>query len=153
MAPRALGRSRARAGWLVVLTAIDRCALGQRQAAHLRDPGPRRPRHDLPQAAATVGTGQAAPSQGGYERLGGFLYRVAYRLALRARANEARRRRCEARAAQSRADQESPDASQDDLVVAAWFGDELSDFVRGLSGCGGSGGPAPGLLPAEPLVP
>jgi RNA polymerase sigma factor (sigma-70 family) len=59
-----------------------------------------------------------APSLGGYERLGGFLYRVAHRLALRARAQEARRRQCEARAARSRADCEGPDATPGDLAVA-----------------------------------
>src|SRR5215469_11153021 len=38
------------------------------------------------------------------ERLGGWLYRVAYRLALRARANEARRRQREMQAARREAD-------------------------------------------------
>src|SRR5215467_12577230 len=43
-----------------------------------------------------------APALLCHEPLGGWLYRVAYRLALRARANEARRRQCEAQAARSR---------------------------------------------------
>src|SRR6516225_11623641 len=58
-----------------------------------------------------------APSLICYQPLGGWLYRVAYRLALRARANEARRRQCEAQAARIR-----PEAAGDtppgDLVLA-----------------------------------
>jgi RNA polymerase sigma factor (sigma-70 family) len=43
-----------------------------------------------------------APSLDRYRPLGSWLYTVAYRLALRARANEARRRRCEGQAARGR---------------------------------------------------
>ncbi len=52
------------------------------------------------------------------ERLGGWLYRVAYRLALRARANEARRRQREARAARREADTAGHDSTTSELVVA-----------------------------------
>ena len=48
--------------------------------------------------------------------LGSWLYTVAYRLALRARANELRRRRCEERAARARAD--GPAARPSELAVA-----------------------------------
>ena len=52
------------------------------------------------------------------QRLGGWLYRVAYRLALRACANEARRRQREAQAARSDADAESHVSNPSDLIVA-----------------------------------
>jgi RNA polymerase sigma factor (sigma-70 family) len=50
--------------------------------------------------------------------LGSWLYTVAYRLALRARANETRRRRCEAQAARSRPDTERLPTPTADVVVA-----------------------------------
>jgi RNA polymerase sigma factor (sigma-70 family) len=50
--------------------------------------------------------------------LGSFLYTVAYRLALRARANELRRRRCEERAARTRPPVDDRATSPSDLVVA-----------------------------------
>jgi RNA polymerase sigma factor (sigma-70 family) len=59
-----------------------------------------------------------APSLLSCERLGGFLYRVAYRLALRARANEARRQRREALAARNRLDGERPATAENELLVA-----------------------------------
>jgi RNA polymerase sigma factor (sigma-70 family) len=59
-----------------------------------------------------------APSLICYQPLGGWLYRVAYRLALRARANEARRRQCEAQAARIRPTTEDQAASPSDLAVA-----------------------------------
>ncbi len=52
------------------------------------------------------------------ERLGGWLYRVAYRLALRVRANEARRRQREVRAARREADTASQAPTPSELVVA-----------------------------------
>src|SRR5579883_1037865 len=52
------------------------------------------------------------------ERLGGWLYRVAYRLALRARANEASRRQREAQAARREADNTCHNSTSSDLVVA-----------------------------------
>jgi RNA polymerase sigma factor (sigma-70 family) len=52
------------------------------------------------------------------ERLGSWLYKVAYRLALRARANEIRRQQCEARATQSRPGPASHATNPSDLVVA-----------------------------------
>jgi RNA polymerase sigma factor (sigma-70 family) len=58
-----------------------------------------------------------APSLVRDGRLGGFLYRVASRLALRARANEARRRQREARAARSRPDGECQVRGPSDLEV------------------------------------
>jgi RNA polymerase sigma factor (sigma-70 family) len=59
-----------------------------------------------------------APSLDRHRPLGSWLYTVAYRLALRARARELRRRRCEERAARRRppADGRSPGPA--DLVVA-----------------------------------
>jgi RNA polymerase sigma factor (sigma-70 family) len=59
-----------------------------------------------------------APSLGCYPRLGGFLYRVAFRLALRARANEARQRQCEAQAARSRPLMDGRATSLDERIVA-----------------------------------
>jgi RNA polymerase sigma factor (sigma-70 family) len=59
-----------------------------------------------------------APSLVRCQQLGGYLYTVAYRLALRARANEARRRQREARAARNRPGSESHAPSPSDLVVA-----------------------------------
>jgi RNA polymerase sigma factor (sigma-70 family) len=59
-----------------------------------------------------------APALVRCERLGGWLYRVAYRLALRARANEARRRKHEAQAARCEADAESHASNSSDLLVA-----------------------------------
>jgi RNA polymerase sigma factor (sigma-70 family) len=59
-----------------------------------------------------------APVLAGYERLGNWLYRVAYRLALRARANESRRRNCEAKAARRDPAAEDRATSPGDLVVA-----------------------------------
>src|SRR6516164_11507253 len=59
-----------------------------------------------------------APSLLCCERLGGFLYRVAYRLALRARANEARRRQREAQAARSRTESDSQPTTESELIVA-----------------------------------
>jgi RNA polymerase sigma factor (sigma-70 family) len=53
-----------------------------------------------------------------HERLGSWLYKVAYRLALRARATEIRRQQREARAARSRPVPVSHAASPGDLVVA-----------------------------------
>jgi RNA polymerase sigma factor (sigma-70 family) len=53
-----------------------------------------------------------------YERLGGFLYRVAYRVALRARANETRRRQCEAQAARKLSPAEGRTPGPGDLIVA-----------------------------------
>jgi RNA polymerase sigma factor (sigma-70 family) len=49
--------------------------------------------------------------------LGNWLYTVAHRLALRARANEARRRACEARAAGSRAEAVEPAGAAEALVA------------------------------------
>jgi RNA polymerase sigma factor (sigma-70 family) len=59
-----------------------------------------------------------APALVRCERLGGWLYRVAYRLALRARANEARRQKREAQAARNEADAESHASNSSDLLVA-----------------------------------
>jgi RNA polymerase sigma factor (sigma-70 family) len=59
-----------------------------------------------------------APSLDRGKPLGSWLYTVAYRLALRARANEARRRQCEARAAQGRPDPEGQPPRSSDLAVA-----------------------------------
>src|SRR6516162_6133357 len=59
-----------------------------------------------------------APSLVRRERLGSWLYKVAYRLALRARANEIRRQQCEAQAARSRFGPASHARSPGDLVVA-----------------------------------
>jgi RNA polymerase sigma factor (sigma-70 family) len=59
-----------------------------------------------------------APALHCHEPLGGWLYRVAYRLALRARANEARRRHCETQAAHSQPPTEDRTKSPSDLVVA-----------------------------------
>jgi RNA polymerase sigma factor (sigma-70 family) len=58
-----------------------------------------------------------APSLVCCERLGGFLYRVAYRLALRTRLNEARRRQREFQAARDRAQRESRHAAESELIV------------------------------------
>jgi RNA polymerase sigma factor (sigma-70 family) len=52
------------------------------------------------------------------ERLGIWLYKVAYRIALRARANEIRRQQCESQAARNRLCPASQTASPCDLVVA-----------------------------------
>ena len=51
------------------------------------------------------------------EGLGSWLYTVAYRLALRARAHEARRRQCEAQAARNRPDTERLPTTTADVVV------------------------------------
>ncbi|HEV3255717.1 MAG TPA: sigma-70 family RNA polymerase sigma factor, partial [Gemmataceae bacterium] len=59
-----------------------------------------------------------APSLDRGKPLGSWLYTVAYRLALRARANEARRRQCETQAAQSRTVSEGHPTSPSDMVVA-----------------------------------
>jgi RNA polymerase sigma factor (sigma-70 family) len=59
-----------------------------------------------------------APSLTCYQPLGGWLYRVAYRLALRARGNEARRRQREVIAARNQATSEDSTSTQSDLVVA-----------------------------------
>jgi RNA polymerase sigma factor (sigma-70 family) len=59
-----------------------------------------------------------APSLVRRERLGSWLYKIAYRLALRARANEVRRQQREARAARSRPDPASHATSPGDLIVA-----------------------------------
>jgi RNA polymerase sigma factor (sigma-70 family) len=59
-----------------------------------------------------------APALRYHEPLGGWLYRVAYRLALRARANEARRRHCETQAARSQPPTEDRTRGPSDLVVA-----------------------------------
>src|SRR5215469_8810064 len=59
-----------------------------------------------------------APTLISCERLGGWLYRVAYRLALRVRANEARRRRREARAARRETDTASHALTTSERVVA-----------------------------------
>src|SRR5262249_52140970 len=50
--------------------------------------------------------------------LGSWLYTVAYRLALRARANETRRRACEAAAARKRPASDGRVATADDRIVA-----------------------------------
>jgi RNA polymerase sigma factor (sigma-70 family) len=52
------------------------------------------------------------------KRLGGWLYRVAYRLALRARAQDLRRQHCEAQAARNRPDGEGLATAPSDLLVA-----------------------------------
>src|SRR5271166_6442065 len=59
-----------------------------------------------------------APSLVRRERLGSWLYKIAYRLALRTRANEIRRRQCEAQAARNRPGPASHATSPGDLVVA-----------------------------------
>src|SRR5262249_5773382 len=59
-----------------------------------------------------------APSLDRRNPLGNWLYTVAYRLALRARANECRRRQCEEHAARNRPPAEGPAASPSDLAVA-----------------------------------
>src|SRR5215813_1675621 len=53
-----------------------------------------------------------------HERLGSWLYKIAYRLALRARANEVRRQQREAQAARSRPGPASHATSPGDLIVA-----------------------------------
>jgi RNA polymerase sigma factor (sigma-70 family) len=58
-----------------------------------------------------------APSLVHRERLGSWLYKIAYRLALRARGNEIRRQQCEARAAQNRPVPASHATSPGDLLV------------------------------------
>jgi RNA polymerase sigma factor (sigma-70 family) len=59
-----------------------------------------------------------APALDRSKPLGSYLYTVAYRLALRARAHEARRRQCEARAARNRTDAEGHTPRPGDLIVA-----------------------------------
>jgi RNA polymerase sigma factor (sigma-70 family) len=59
-----------------------------------------------------------APSLDRARPLGSYLYTVAYRLALRARANELRRQRREEQAARSRPLSDSPASSPSDLLVA-----------------------------------
>ncbi|HEX5271141.1 MAG TPA: sigma-70 family RNA polymerase sigma factor, partial [Gemmataceae bacterium] len=59
-----------------------------------------------------------APSLVRHERLGSWLYKIAYRLALRARANEVRRQQREARAARNRPGPASHATSPGDLIVA-----------------------------------
>jgi RNA polymerase sigma factor (sigma-70 family) len=59
-----------------------------------------------------------ASSLGHCRHLGSFLYKVAYRLALRARANEARRRQREAQVARNRPDGEGQPATTADVIVA-----------------------------------
>jgi RNA polymerase sigma factor (sigma-70 family) len=59
-----------------------------------------------------------APSLDRAKPLGNWLYTVAHRLALRARANEVRRRACEARAACGRPEVVEPDGSAAEAVVA-----------------------------------
>jgi RNA polymerase sigma factor (sigma-70 family) len=58
-----------------------------------------------------------APALDRAKPLGSWLYTVAYRLALRARANEARRRESEAQAAQSRPEALNDAVSTNDLVI------------------------------------
>jgi RNA polymerase sigma factor (sigma-70 family) len=59
-----------------------------------------------------------APSLDRGKPLGSWLYTVAYRLALRARANELRRQRCEEKAARTRPSDDGRTTSPNDLVVA-----------------------------------
>jgi len=59
-----------------------------------------------------------APSLVRHERLRSWLYKIAYRLALRARANEVRRQQREARAARGRPAPANSAASPGDVVVA-----------------------------------
>jgi RNA polymerase sigma factor (sigma-70 family) len=59
-----------------------------------------------------------APSLDRGKPLAGWLYTVAYRLALRARANELRRLRCEGQAARGRPPADGPAPSPSDLAVA-----------------------------------
>jgi RNA polymerase sigma factor (sigma-70 family) len=59
-----------------------------------------------------------APALDRGKPLGAWLYTVAYRLALRARANELRRRRYEDHAARARPPADGRDAGADDLAVA-----------------------------------
>src|SRR5262249_5917141 len=59
-----------------------------------------------------------APSLDRRKPLGNWLYTVAHRLALRARANEARRRACEARAAGSRPEAVGPAATHGEALGA-----------------------------------
>jgi RNA polymerase sigma factor (sigma-70 family) len=59
-----------------------------------------------------------APSLDRAKPLGSWLYTVAYRLALRARANEARRQACEAEAARRRPETDALPAAPSDLAVA-----------------------------------
>jgi RNA polymerase sigma factor (sigma-70 family) len=59
-----------------------------------------------------------APSLDRGRPLGNWLYTVAYRLALRARANDLRRQRCEAQAARRRPPTEARAPAPGDLVVA-----------------------------------
>src|SRR5262249_43354287 len=59
-----------------------------------------------------------APSLVCHERLGSWLYKIAYRLALRARATEVRRQQREAQAARSRPDPARHGTSPGDLIVA-----------------------------------
>jgi RNA polymerase sigma factor (sigma-70 family) len=58
-----------------------------------------------------------APSLVHRERLGSWLYKIAYRLALRARANEIRRQQCEAQAARNRPGPARQATSPGDLLV------------------------------------
>jgi RNA polymerase sigma factor (sigma-70 family) len=59
-----------------------------------------------------------APALDRSKPLGNWLYTVAYRLALRARANEARRQHCETEAGLSRTGTEAAASTTSDLVVA-----------------------------------
>jgi RNA polymerase sigma factor (sigma-70 family) len=59
-----------------------------------------------------------APALDRGKPLGGWLYTVAYRLALRARANEARRQRCEQQAARHQSAASGRTTTSGDLVVA-----------------------------------
>ncbi len=59
-----------------------------------------------------------APTLDRGKPLGSWLYTVAYRLALRARANEARRQMCEAEAARRRPEAVQPTTAPSDLAVA-----------------------------------
>jgi RNA polymerase sigma factor (sigma-70 family) len=59
-----------------------------------------------------------APELLHHQPLGGWLYRVAYRMALRARDNDQRRQRREAQAARRRPQVEDPTSSPSDVVVA-----------------------------------
>jgi RNA polymerase sigma factor (sigma-70 family) len=59
-----------------------------------------------------------APSLVRHERLGSWLYKVAYRLALRARATLIRRQQCEAQVARGRPDSAGQHTGPSDLIVA-----------------------------------